>query len=186
MKFSDEQLQQIIQGEIIGDFFPYLGGTNKQVVFYLKELVGRMERSRLLKFDADFRSYGSGYASYVDVFCYKKDGSSTENKQGTLWIDGISIYLCKHAPVAIFGPNKKTKGNRNGSYGTLSPYSIGEIPSGMWDEELKFIKEKIAEYKIEFLTKRVVKEQLLFETEIRTILNNDGYKVFDALFYWED
>ncbi|MEK3916192.1 hypothetical protein [Paenibacillus sp. FSL H7-0331] len=47
------------------------------------------------------------------------------------------------------------------------------------------IKEKIAEYKIEFLTKRFVKEQLLFETEIRTILNNDGYKVFDALFYWE-
>ncbi|MGQ5392473.1 hypothetical protein ACT8ZS_16820 [Paenibacillus sp. M.A.Huq-84] len=76
--------------------------------------------------------------------------------------------------------------NRNGSYGMLNPYSIGEIPSGKWDEELKFIKEKIAEYKIEFLTKRVVKEQLSFETEIRTILNDDGYKVFDALFYWED
>lgn len=145
-----------------------------------------MERSRLLKFDADFRSYGSGYASYVDVFCYKKDGSSIENKHGDLWIDGISIYLCKHTPVAIFGPNKKIKGIRTGSYGMLSPYSVGEIPSGIWDEELKFIKEKLEEYKIEFLTKRVVKGQLSFETEIRTVLNNDGYKVFDALFYWED
>ncbi|WP_166244023.1 hypothetical protein [Paenibacillus turpanensis] len=179
-------MQQIIQGELVGDFFPYFGGTNKQVIFYLKELVGRLERSRLLTFEADFRSYGSGYASYVDVFCYKKDGSSTKNVNGTLWIDGISIYLCKHAPVAIFGPNEKTKGSGHGSYGILSASDVGEIPSGSWDVELKFIKEKLAEYKIEFLTKRVIKKQLPFETKIRTVLNEDGYKVFDALFYWED
>lgn len=186
MNYSDDELLKVINGEIVGDFYPYLGGTKNQVIFYLKELVGRLERSRMLKIDADFRSYGSGYASYVDIFCYERDGSTTEKKNNTLWIDGISIYLCKHASVAVFGANTKTIGNQRGSYGFLDPLSVGSLPPGNWEEALDFIKSKLDEYKIQILAKRYVKQQLSFKADIRTVLNNDGYKVFDAFFYWED
>lgn len=186
MNYSDEKLQKVINGELIGDFYPYHSGTNNQVIYYLKELVARLERSKILKIDADFKSYGSGYASYVDIFCYKRDGSSTEKKNNDLWIDGISIYLCKHAPVAVFGANKKTKGNKSGSYGFLDPFSVGSIPPGSWELALDFIKDKLGEYKIQILSKRYVMQQLSFKTDIRTVLNNDGYKVFDTFFYWED
>ncbi|MEO3946316.1 hypothetical protein [Gorillibacterium sp. CAU 1737] len=103
------------------------------------------------------------------------------NKQVVNYCD-----LCKHAPVAIVGPNQKTIGNGHGSYGMLSASSVGDPPSGRWEEELTFIKEKLAKYKIEVLTKRFVKEPLSFETKIRTVVTNEGYRVFDALFYWED
>lgn len=131
---------KIIKVEIIGGFFPYSGGLRSQVVSYLKELVDRLERLRLLIMGADFRSYGSIYTSYIDVFCYKRDGSSTLIHNNEHWINGISIYLCKHAPVAVLGPNTNTKGIRNGSYGILDYSSVGSIPAGNWEETVMVIK----------------------------------------------
>ena len=187
MHFSEEQLRDVIDGKIIGAFFPFQGGTYNQVVYFYKDLIAALERSRLLKVITDYSSYGSGYASYVDVFCYKRDGSSTQQKKGYMDIEGIGIYLCKHAPVAIVGPNQKSISERGGSYGMLSVHQVGKMPPGNWDQEFERIREVLTNYQIEILTRRIVNQPLPFDAKIPTVLDQgDGYRVFDALFYWED
>lgn len=186
MVYDEETLRSVIDGRPVGDFFPYKGGTQKQIQSFIKSIVGDLERSSLITVEADFNSYGSGYSSYIDVFCYKRDGSSTENKDNALWIDGITIFISKLAPVAILGASNKTKHLRGGSYIFLDINAINTMPKGNWGDVLQVIINKLNKYGIEILEKRDLAKSLDFNVKIPTVLNDGGYRIFDAIFYWED
>ena len=150
-------------------------------------MVSDIDSSKVIKVEADFTSYGSGYASYVDVFCYKRDGSSMKVTEHGQDISGIALYLCKLAPVAVWGENSKSKHSKGGCYGFLSPETVESLPEGDWNEFMFILKDKLNKHRIEILKKRYVRQALDFDTKIPTLLNtNNAYKVFDALFYWED
>ncbi|MBC8059308.1 MAG: hypothetical protein H7Y18_01430 [Clostridiaceae bacterium] len=186
MIYSEETLRKFIDGRPSGKDYPYNNGTSKQIEFHIKSIVADLERSNLIKVEADFKSYGSGYSSYIDIFCYKKDGSSTIKKKDVLWIDGITIYISKLAPVAIYGASNKTKHSKGGGYNFLDANNINSIPKGNWDDVLYTITNKLKKYEIEMLRKRELAKPLDFKAKIPTILNDGGYKIFDAIFYWED
>ncbi|MEN2465848.1 hypothetical protein [Ornithinibacillus sp. JPR2-1] len=154
--FTNEELKSIIKGNPVGEFHPYnLAEYDHEAVNdYISSVVGSISAIKNLAIEANFDSYGSGYASYVDVFCYKKDGSSSEQKDYELWIDGIRVYINRLAPVAIFG-----------------------------ESEIKRVLEK---FHFTILDKTYLNEPLPFQAKIPTILADPPYKLFDALFYWED
>lgn len=130
--------------------------------------------------------YGSGYASYVYLFCYKKDGSSTTQKDSVYYTKGISIYICRLAPVAVFGEDERTKHSRGGSYGFLRPDLIGSTPKGVWQAIVETLQRNLGSYNISMLGKDYVSRELPFKANIPTILNEGTFKIFDAFFYWED
>ncbi|WP_202707219.1 hypothetical protein [Sporosalibacterium faouarense] len=186
MQFTDDELKFIVNRKTVGNFYPYKDGTIKQIVYYIKEIASVFEASKLLCCDADFSSYGSGFASYVDCFLYKRDGSSSFKKDKTLWIDGITLYISKFAPVAVWGHSRVTKHRTGGSRDFLNYNNIGELPKGNWNNEMYQMKNILNKYSIVCLEKKYVKKRLNFEVKIPTVLNQGSYKVFDALFYWED
>lgn len=114
--FSDTELLKVINNETIGTFFPYLNGTKNDIEGFIKSIVADLNRSSMIKAEADYSSYGSGYASYVDIFCSKKDGSSTTQRGGVYWIEGIAVYICRLAPVACFGATQLTRHKEGGSF----------------------------------------------------------------------
>ncbi len=184
--FSDEDLMKVIKGEPIGSFFPFLGGTKFQIIDYLKELVNDINSSKIIK--AETASFGCGYASFLDLFCYKKFGMSTRINKNSQYITGISIYLCKLAPVATWGGSEEIITGRS-SCGPhcLEPQSIELLPEGDWDEFMFVLKDKLHKFNIEILKKRYLKQSLQFDANIPTLLNaSKQYKNFDALFYWQD
>lgn len=71
----------------------------------------------------------------------------------------------------------------------LDADSLGGIPS-RYNEELGEIKGKLAEAGYTILEKEDVAATLPFEADIPTILTlpdfGEEYKIFDAIFYWED
>jgi len=186
MIFSEDELRQIIAGKTVGDFYPYRGGTQKQILFFIKELIYKFDKSKLLDYDVDFDSYGCGYSSYVDLFLYKKNRRSTIVKGNSDYIDGISIYISRLAPVAVLGVNQKTKHDSGGGYGFLSTKSINKLPEGDWKNEINYIKQRFEKNNITFLSNKIVNKKLDFDVEISTNLSEDEYKVFDALFHWMD
>jgi hypothetical protein len=184
--YTDQELKSVIDGNSIGSFFPYQGGSELEIESYIKTIVADLDRSAIIKADADYSMYGSGYASYVDIFCYKKDNTSTVQKGGVYYLDGIQIFISRLAPVAVFGKENRSKHKHGGSFGFIRPNSVGTTPEGDWEYFVDEIKRKLASYNISLLNKRYVSQVLHFETKITTILDDGEYKIFDAFFYWED
>jgi hypothetical protein len=186
MNLSEATLRQCIKGEPVGDRYPYNNGSKQEIENFLKQVIAELKDSQLIQIDADFSHYGSGYASYVDLFCYYKDGSFNIQRGETTWIIGITLYLSRLAPVAVYGSGEKTKRKDGGSYSFLRPEDVGTLPEGEWNEVLYEISNKLIKFGFDLLQPEDILPLLIFDTKIFTILNNGAYRVFDALFYWED
>jgi hypothetical protein len=184
--FSERELRDIIGGLPIGERWPYSAGSADDIDQHLAAVVTQLSRSCLLEVEADFNHYGSGYASYVPVFCYKKDRKSTTRRDDTDWIDGILVYLCRLAPVAVYGPETESRAHRSGGHHFLMPDDLGRLLQGAWEEEVREVQAKLEAAGLTIPLQSEMARPLGFEAEIPTILADGPYYVFDAIFYWED
>ncbi len=186
MDFSNDELKRIISGKPVGNIYPYNTGDTNEIEKYLRDLYYKLNRSGLIKCHGEFAHYGSGYASYIDLFCLKRNEiNPPENALGKL---GIVVYISRLAPVAVFGYDDRTETG----FCFLDPLhsDFGKLPDGDWDNEFLEIKSKIEAAGIHFLEKEYVEQPLAFTADIPTILTipdmGDVYRNFDAFFYWED
>ncbi|WNS78221.1 hypothetical protein RRU94_07100 [Domibacillus sp. DTU_2020_1001157_1_SI_ALB_TIR_016] len=65
MKSINEQLFSIINGEPVGNSFPYEKGCGEEIEDYIKKLLFKLNESEQLECDGEFGHYGSGYASFI-------------------------------------------------------------------------------------------------------------------------
>src|SRR5438270_1457947 len=175
MILSDDNLRAMASGGVVGASWPYDRGSEKDIECHLKNVVGELGRSHVLEVEAEFMHYGSGFASFVDAFCYKRHGKSTVHKDDTDWIDGIAVYLGRLGPVAAFGPQQRTKTYRRGwfgfrrmvgrSFGNLEAENVGEPLAGAWLEEISEIKEKLQRFDFYLASRKELSRELPFEAD---------------------
>ncbi|MFH5778893.1 hypothetical protein [Heyndrickxia oleronia] len=195
--FSNEQLQNLIEGKIIGSKFPYDTKNEQEIEAHIRRLYYRINRIPNLVCEVEWDHFGSGYASFVEFFCYQKeDAVIVEEKYGRREIktEGIIIDICRLAPVAIMGQDDRYKTIRietneivGGAYGSL----LGGTNQLKLSEKFRTIEEKLKqalkEFDYELLEAEKMNQPLSFKTKIPTIYRDPGeYSVIDAIFYWED
>src|SRR5690349_4334276 len=88
---TEAELRKMIAGSVVGTTPPYDRGSPDDIEAFLAGVVGRLRGTRLLDVDAEFGHYGSGFASYVHVFCAKAGGESTTRDGDTDHIDGLIL-----------------------------------------------------------------------------------------------
>lgn len=71
--YSHEQLKSFIKGEIIGESYPYGTKDEKKMEAYIKQLYNRVKRIPNMLCEAEFDHFGSGYASFIEFFCYRQE-----------------------------------------------------------------------------------------------------------------
>ena len=133
MDITNGILERVIAGKPVGDHEAYKNGSHNKIKGHIKATIHDLEQSRIIALETQ-DSYGSGYASYVDVFCYKKDRSSSQIKSGTTYIDGIGIYLCKLAPVAVMGFNRPITRPERWDFRFPTCRRLGHIPTRRLDQ----------------------------------------------------
>src|SRR5262249_23698077 len=118
----------------------------------------------------------------------------------TDYIEGITVYLGRLVPVAVYGQDRRSKTYVRGPFGRekiggssfhfLEPKDIGKSPKGNWSKELLEITRKITEFGFYLASPEELNQELPFEVDIPTIIGGKAYgwpnRVMDALFYWED
>jgi len=186
MDLFEPILRQIIAGHPVGEIWPYHGGSDEDIEAFLETCVEDINTSELVIAGAHFGHYGSGYASFVDVFCSKTDNSSTIEYDTMTEYRGITLYLCRLAPIAIYGQNARTIGPRVSSTSFLSAENVDTVPDRSWDGIIQDIQAKLINRGLSFLNQQTASQRLPFEASISTNLSDPPYRVFDALFYWED
>jgi hypothetical protein len=174
VEITNELLEKLIAGKSVA-------GSKSAI----KNVLHDLEHSKQIAVESD-DGYGSGYASYLDIFCFKKDGSSSRASGLSTTIDGIALYLCKLAPVAVMGAMTKTKSKNGGSSSFLRPGDLNKFPADDWDVVITEIKHKLEKQNIVLLEPKVLKQEMPFEANIPTIFGDPPYQIFDAFFHWED
>ncbi len=195
--FSNEQLQTLIEGKVVGDKYPYVTKDDQEIEAHIRRLFYRINRIPRLVCDADWVHFGSGYASFVEFFCYwQEDVTVIEEKHGIQEIqtNGLIIDVCRLAPVAIMGEDERYKTLRtdtnevvSGAYSSLldGPHRL------VFNEKHRMlsehVKQSLREFDYELLHTETLNPSLPFQTKISTIYRKPHqYKIMDAFFYWED
>ena len=184
MLLTDDQLRDLVAGRPVGTDWPYVGGSEADIEKHLRRAVAMLRSTGVLEVEADFEHYGSGYASYVHVFCEKTRGRSRTHRDGTDWIDGIAVYLSRLTPFAIYGQEQRTKHATGGSQGYVSAADVYSLPAGDWQKESAAIRRVLRDLGFVLPERDRLVDRLPFRLRIPTVL--DDKHVYDAMFYWED
>ena len=151
------------------------------------------------------RCYGSGTASYQDVFLYYDDRIAEEtgaNGLLRLKVQGVRLYVCELYPVATWSgsqserspsePGQSVSGMPNRDCLFLSPADLLRAPQGDWSDMVGTIDSVLADHGVSILGSNELDEPLPFDAEVHSFLpdctegRDPELKVFDALFYWAD
>ncbi|MBK5458234.1 hypothetical protein NST21_25030 [Peribacillus sp. FSL K6-1552] len=195
--FSEKQLKDLISGNIVGNSFPYDTDNEQEIEAHIRRLYYRINRIPNLKCEAEWNHFGSGYASFVEFFCYlKEDVTVVEEKYGRREekTEGIIIDVCRLAPVAIMGEDDRykticieTNEEVGGAYGSLLDGPKRLHLSKKFQSIAEKWKQALKEFDYDILEAEKINKPLSFETKIPTIYREPGeYLIMDAIFYWED
>ncbi len=187
MELSEANLRSIIAGRAVGTAWPFAGGSAEDIDSHLHKLVEAFKRSPRFETAAERDHYGSGYASYIHLFCYKRQGKSTKRIDGDVVTDGLAVYLCRLAPLAVYGYAQELRFSNGRTIPSLEPHQVGTSPPGDWRWEINEVRTKLNRFGFELPEQETLSAKLSFAAVIPTsIASGPHYRVFDAVFYHDD
>ncbi|MFG1941469.1 hypothetical protein [Nonomuraea sp. NPDC048826] len=166
----------------------WAGGT-ASVEGFLRWVVADLDRMPALSvLGVEFGHYGSGYASYVDVFITRRDGSTRRSENGWTDVEGLPLALCRLAPLAaLFTCDIRSSGpDGAGSRGLPQLSLVTDTALPGWEEEHRQIGQVLERHDIALLDSQVLGLPLEAGLQVETFLGNPPYNVFDAWFHWMD
>lgn len=192
--FSNEELKALIRGEMIGEVYPYSNKNEIEVTNYLKAIAAELKRDNIKLYEEPAH-FGSGYASYVQWFCYEEKHIEISENESTRTekIDGLAVAISCLAPGVLIGQMWKTstylresdKYFNGGQTFISEPTHLAIAPAHqLFANKLERLFMK---YHYTILRHEDVARPLLIEADIPTIIRDKGqYLVWDAIFYWHD
>ena len=179
-----------------GSKFPYDTNNENEIEAHIRRLFHRINRIPNIICEAEWNHFGSGYASFVEFFCYRKKDVAVEEKCGMREIEtkGIIIDICRLAPVAIMGEDDRfqkihieTNNVVSGGHGSILDNPISLLSGSEFQEAVGELEQALKEFNYELLTAEEMSQPLPFQANIPTIYREPReYRVMDAIFYWED
>lgn len=113
------------------------------------------------------------------------NGSTTKTRGDAAEIQGLSLGLAHHAPIAFYGKKTFTLSERSRAGSLLDPYeAIAPGPALRGVE--RAVLESLAHTGIHVLPRAVACERLPFEAQIATNLGRPPDRIFDAVLHWRD
>ncbi|MEV1238528.1 hypothetical protein ACIBO2_44980 [Nonomuraea sp. NPDC050022] len=164
-------------------------GGEVSVEGFLRRVIADLDRMPMLSVDyAEFRHYGSGYASYVEVLITKRDGSMCRSESGWTKVEGLPLTLCRLAPLAaLFKPDiRSSRPDGAGSSGLPALSLVTDTAPPGWEEEFRQIGQALDRHDVALLGSQVLSLPLEAGLRVETNLGDPPYSVFDAWFHWMD
>ncbi|EIE99879.1 hypothetical protein SacglDRAFT_03011 [Saccharomonospora glauca K62] len=164
-------------------------GGGDDVEKFLRWVVADLGRcSSVVVEHAEFGMYGSGYASYVDVFLSWRDGSGRVMEGERTEIRGFALALCRLAPVAALFGDVGISRSANGSSSRYLPTLelVRDNPVPGWEKACREVTGVLDRHGITVLDSTVLHTPVDPTISVETNLAAPPYTVFDAWFHWMD
>ncbi|WP_046180983.1 hypothetical protein [Domibacillus tundrae] len=203
MEFKKRELRKMIKGKPLYNVFPDQLNSEEEIEKNVRRLFDQLNKSDQLICEGEFDHYGSGYASFVEFFCFKKDGSAILSKSYyeedaviSLDMEGIVVYVSRVAPLAVFGMGTPLKYIQEedgkemySGMSSLGVDTINQVPE-RFESMVKEIENRLHESGYLIGDQAYLAQPLPFKADIPTMLTmpdfGEEYTIFDAVFYWSD
>ncbi|MES2889629.1 MAG: hypothetical protein V4739_16670 [Pseudomonadota bacterium] len=185
---SPFEVERVLLGQSITDRQPWATGDPAAVDGLLQGVCAAVTRLTRCESRVEWTHYGSGYASYVDAWFYRATPESGVKHAGrdVEAHTGLVVLLSRLAPYFVFMEGQKhwdalSAGSYLPHFDMLDRFDTPAV--ALLSQHVQRVLESHGLI-------RVLQAQLgapLDEgVRVPTILTDDGFRQFDALFHWED
>lgn len=186
--FSPQQIDSLLQQHAITDEQPWSSNDPLAVEAFYKAVCAELTRRTGTSSKIEWNHYGSGYASYIDVWIYKPTTDFSvafPGNHGEAY-EGLCILLSRLSPYFVFLQGAKSWAESGGS-SYMPTYDAVDRLTNPSVIALETIAQEVL---TSFGLLRVFKDDLMspISSSIRvpTNLSDGPFIEFDALYYWED
>lgn len=185
---SPIEIDRLLHAKMIKDDHLWATGDEQLVEGYLKAALAAVERTTQTKSKVEWDHYGSGYASFVDVWLYRATPDFDAKRplgygeQHT----GLVILLSRLSPYFVFMEGEK-HWHPHGASSYLPEFSMVDRLETPAVRSLAGDVEVVLQgHGLVRALRAQLEEPLTTDIQVPTILTDKGFNQFDALFYWED
>ncbi|WP_296283334.1 hypothetical protein [uncultured Acinetobacter sp.] len=186
---SDAEITALTSGSTITEKYPWNTLDNEVIEQFYLNICYEIEQKTDCLSQKEFNAYGSGYASFYDLWLYKdKQSFNVPNSPYTNnHFYGLVILFSQLSPYYVFMQGEKCWHDKGGFSYLPDSTMIDNLKTWAVKDLAKQVEPILASYGLIRLTHEQLKNPLIGSWKIPTILNIDEqFTLFDALFYWED
>lgn len=150
----------------------------------MQEVVRRLS----LKERAEWESYGSGYASFVDVWLYRDEPQFRRPlyDKADYSFTGLWVALCRHAPCYVMGEGEQSWSAVNGGSYLPSLEGVDALKTPAVALLANEVEGVLNEHGLVRLRKSDVEIPLPQDVQFESNLAHGALRIFDAFFFWND
>ncbi len=183
--FSHEEIIKLLRGDPIDPGLPFDSHKDKSVRAFYEPIILAAAKRFQLGTRIEWNHYGSGYASFIDAWFYRKDQGGRLSEDADHHV-GIWVLLSRTTRFFAMGQGEKSGHPRGGCSYLPCFDSMDDIEH----PAISILADPIANHFTEAglirLRKESLSEPLDSSYKVPTILAGPPFRHFDALFHWED
>ncbi len=188
--FDAAEVARLIQGQPVRGPLPFDPADDQNIRRFYEGLVRLIEETQGLCARVEWNHYGSGYASFIAAWFYLTDGSArrTPFRSGEERHMGLTVLFSRLSPYFALTEDEQTWSldGRSGS-GCLPDFeTVDEITHPVLRAYVDPVTTRLETVGLQRIYRQDLAAFLPETCRVPTILTDEPFRQFDALFYWED
>ncbi len=186
--FDDAEVARLIQGQPIGEPLPFDPADDGAIRRFYEDLVRQIEREHGLRARVEWGHYGSGYASFIEAWFYPADGRASlpPHQAGDERHAGLVVLLSRQSRYFVLGQDEKSWSANSGSGGLPGFSTVDDLTHPALLPHVAPVTALLTAAGLQRLSRGDLAALLSAEVMVPTILTDQPFRQFDALFHWED
>lgn len=183
----------VLTGAFTTETYPWSTGREDTIESGIVALLKQLAARKRLETQISANHYGSGYASYIDCWLYRDTPEFRVSRYGDGWtaFDGLVVLISRHAPLFALGSGGKAWRPRGSSGAVGASYQLhledlDRFPRDAVRELIDPVSEFFESAGLARARREELEPLLDADVDIPTVLGGRPYRIFDALFHWED
>jgi hypothetical protein len=182
------QVETLIRGQPISDRDPWATGDEPLVDAFLRTVCDAICRLTGSESKVAWDHYGSGYASFVDAWFYKDtaDFDPRQPVQHGHGYTGLVVLLSRLSPHVVFMEGERHWHGQGSSSYLPAFAAIDQFESPGVIALAQQVQPILERHGLVRLTRDALATPLPPDLAVPTILSDEPFTQFDAMFHWED
>ena len=187
--FSETEVARLIQGQPVGEPLPFDPADEGSIRRFYEGLAQRIEREQGLCARVEWNHYGSGYASFIEGWFYPVDGRARLRpfQAGDERHMGLVVLWSRLSRFFVLGQDEKSWSADGSGSGCLPNFStVDDLTHPELLPHVAPVTALLTAAGLQRLSRRELAALLPETCLVSTILTDQPFRHFDALFHWED
>jgi hypothetical protein len=185
---TSEQIDRLLSQQSISGRYPWNANNEQMIDDFYRSVCAEVSLKTQAKSVIEWDHYGSGYASYIGAWFYKTTPEFDMTVPQTYGKGhrGLVVLLSRLSPYFVFAEGEKNWHSHGGGSHLPAFEMVDCIQSSGVTKLVTEVQPILEEFGLVRLLRESLMQPLETTRRVPTILTDEPFTHFDALYYWED